>query len=498
MNDSQQVNPAAATPDSGPEPLAAGSTNHITATEDRASTLSEIILPLSDIKVDTSIQCRVSINRKTVDDYAACMKNGDIFPPVDAFIVEGSNLLADGFQRIDAARQAGFQSISVRIRQGTRKDAVKFAIAANRAHGVRLSNKDKRRSVQLSFDELEDLSDGAIAQLVGVSQPFVSKLHRQLKTVLSSSARTGRDGKKRGLPKKKQNKTNATANSTAQSTASTDEQAHDADAGQDSEAQTTDENATGRDSTQKDDYDFGNAWHRIKNVLLVELENCPKHLRSQFCQKLRNFAAAVSEITPGITSDSTEHADAVNASLASAPAGAAGSPKAGSATPAKVEGPQSRRARAITVRDHVCRLRDQLDSTTVALRQCQEEKSGFIRNLYDFNARGKAIAILEPVMEKLAGIVASLGNPGNLPFRTHIVLRGSRLNCVRKITEIVTGLAKAIEAPAPKVAQELGNVATELKSPDLRDGLQRLFARRPNTHQRLHKFKNDQTNGKHA
>jgi hypothetical protein len=326
MNNVQQVNPAAPAATSGPEPLAAGSTIRITSTEDHALTLSEVILPLSDIRLDTSIQCRVSINRKTVDEYAACMKNGDIFPPVYAFNVEGSNLLADGFQRIDAARQAEFKSISVRIRPGTRKDAVKFDIEANRAHGVRLNNKDKRRCVQLALEELTDLSDGAVAQLVGVSQPFVSKLRGQLKIVMSPGARTGRDGRTRNLPKKKQK--NATAKSKDQSTASRAEQAHDADAGHDSEDQTTDENSTGRDSTQNDDYDFGNAWHQIENVLLAELEKCPEHLRSQFCQKLRDFATNASGKSSEATPNSTENPEIVIAAVPSTPAGAAGSSKA--------------------------------------------------------------------------------------------------------------------------------------------------------------------------
>jgi hypothetical protein len=39
------------------------------------------------------------------------------------------------------------------------------------------------------------------------------------------------------------------------------------------------------------------------------------------------------------------------------------------------------------------------------------------------------------------------------------------------MTEIMIALAKSIEAPAPKVAQELENVATQLKSREVRRGL---------------------------
>jgi hypothetical protein len=477
MSDSQQVNPSAATATSGTETLAAGSNVRITPKEDEASTLSEVMLSLSDIKVDTSIQCRVSINRKTVDEYAACMKNGDIFPPLDAFNVEGGNLLADGFQRIEAARQAEFKSISIRIRPGTRKDAVKFAIEANRAHGVRLSNKDKRRAVQLSFQELADLSDGAIAQLVGVSQPFVSKMRGQLKSVMSPGARTGRDGRKRNLPK--MNQKNVTAKSTNQSTGSTDEQAHNADAGHDSEDQTTDENATSRDSTQKNEYDFDNAWHQIKNVLLAELEKCPEHLRSHFCQKLCDFAANASGKASGATPNSTENLEIVIATVASTPAGAAGSPKAGSATPAKVEA--RRKAKATTVQDVLSKLSNGLSSITAELRHILDKHPDHRR--FPFHkAREESVTRLEGLTTHLALIVTAFRAPGGklhngsasigeFPFSTKIVPRGSRLNRVRHMTEIVTALAKSIEGPAPKVAQELGNLATALRSREVRLGL---------------------------
>ena len=194
-----------------------------------ASSIRETVLPLSDITVDTSIQCRASLNTRIVAEYAERMEKGDHFPPIDVFEVEGINLLADGFHRIEAAKRAGRKSMSVRIRHGTRRDALIFAIEANRAHGLRFCNKDKRRAVELALREVADCTDGAIAEMVGVSQPFVSKLRGQLITVMSSGTRTGRDGKKRHVPKKaKTTEADGTGPSTA---AATDGRAHDADTG---------------------------------------------------------------------------------------------------------------------------------------------------------------------------------------------------------------------------------------------------------------------------
>ena len=133
------------------------------------------------------------------------------------------------------------------------------------------------------------------------------------------------------------------------------------------------------------------------------------------------------------------------------------------------------------MRDHVCKLRDGFDSIAAELRHTQDKRQDH-QHLESYKAREESVKRLDTVMTQLAQIIASLGVPGGkhhdgsasigeLPFTTHINPRGSRLNRVRHMTEIVTALAKSIEGPAPKVAQELENMATEMKSPRLRRGL---------------------------
>jgi ParB-like chromosome segregation protein Spo0J len=250
----------------------------------------EIVLPLSEIKVDASIQCRASINRTVVSEYAQRIKAGDIFPPLDLFDIDGEKCPVDGFHRIEAAKEAGRESISVRIHQGTRKDAVRYAIAANRAHGLRFSNKDKHKAVELALQELPDKSDGAIAEMVGVSQPFVSKLSRELKTVLGSAGgpKVGRDGRKRSTTSRKQN---AKAKATSQS--ATARQDHATATGKRSAQEKAGKDAeAGRNSTKEDDksqFDLRTSLRRIKKFLLTESEQCPEHLRVQFWEELEKF-----------------------------------------------------------------------------------------------------------------------------------------------------------------------------------------------------------------
>lgn len=163
-------------------------------------------LPLSALKLDPEIQCREKgVDPKTVERYADRMKAGDLFPELEAVEDGNDNLLADGFQRHAAALLAGFTSFKVRIRPGTRRDAVELAVTINLKHGRQFNPKDNRRAVQQLLKHSPDRSDGAIAEMCYVSQSYVSRIHRQLRTVLScegGKARIGRDGRKRKPPQK--------------------------------------------------------------------------------------------------------------------------------------------------------------------------------------------------------------------------------------------------------------------------------------------------------
>lgn len=161
---------------------------------------SPTILKIADIAIDPTIQSRAGLNEKAVLEYAERMKAGDVFPPLNVFRVEDKILLADGFHTYHAAIEAGFSEIQAVIHEGSRRDAVKLSLRANTSHGLPRTNEDKRRAATLALQEFTDLSDGAIAEMIKVSQAFVTKIRHKLKTVLSCQVRTGRDGKKRKSP----------------------------------------------------------------------------------------------------------------------------------------------------------------------------------------------------------------------------------------------------------------------------------------------------------
>ncbi len=127
-------------------------------------------------------------------------KAGRQISTVVVFDNDGDFILADGFHREKAARKARFKSILSEIRVGSRQDALKFALKANHQHGLRRTNADKRKAVELALTEFGTLSDHLISDMCGVAQSFVSNQRHQLNSEFSSSRRLGRDGKVRELP----------------------------------------------------------------------------------------------------------------------------------------------------------------------------------------------------------------------------------------------------------------------------------------------------------
>jgi hypothetical protein len=126
-----------------------------------------------------------------VEDYAQAMKEGQIFPP------HGETYwLWDGFHRCKAAEQIGLPEINIRVTKGDFEYAEWLALGANKTHGFRRSNEDKRRAVELALrhPRAKILSSNQLAGHCGVSQPFVDKM-RATYNGYKSDIRTGKDGR---------------------------------------------------------------------------------------------------------------------------------------------------------------------------------------------------------------------------------------------------------------------------------------------------------------
>lgn len=137
-------------------------------------------LNLNAIRIDGGTQPRERIDMDVVGDYAEAVKVGIEFPPVVVFHDGAEHWLADGFHRYHAHKQAGRASIDADVRSGTLLDAKLLAVGANGAHGLRRTNADKRRAVQMVLDEpaWKGWSDRKIAEVCGVGHPFVAAIRR--------------------------------------------------------------------------------------------------------------------------------------------------------------------------------------------------------------------------------------------------------------------------------------------------------------------------------
>jgi hypothetical protein len=158
---------------------------------------AKVKVKLANIELDASIQCRASINTDTVNEYAESMTAGEKFPPVELFGAADSCLIGDGWHRVLAARQIGAVDIDANMHSGGRVDALRFALSANASNGLRRTNADKRRCVEIALKEFPRLSDNAIAQLCGVDNHTV-KAARPVNLGNSQvEKRMGLDGKER-------------------------------------------------------------------------------------------------------------------------------------------------------------------------------------------------------------------------------------------------------------------------------------------------------------
>ncbi|MEF8709515.1 MAG: ParB/Srx family N-terminal domain-containing protein [Candidatus Accumulibacter propinquus] len=122
----------------------------------------------------------MALDEATIDEYADAFRSGEALPAVKVFFDGEKHWLADGFHRVEAAKRAGLAEIDVDEQLGARRQAVLHSCAANAKHGLRRTNADKRRSIQmiLSDSYWSDWSDREIARRCGVGDHLVADVRR--------------------------------------------------------------------------------------------------------------------------------------------------------------------------------------------------------------------------------------------------------------------------------------------------------------------------------
>lgn len=140
--------------------------------------ITTTLIPTEEIRF---VQSRANMSPEVIDEYVQVwLEDPAAFPPIQCVLDdEGIYWCWDGMHRTIAARKVERVSISACVRtDATRRDAVLLAAGANDKHGLRRTNDDKRRAVQLLLDDPEwsQWSNREIARRCNVTEGLVRKM----------------------------------------------------------------------------------------------------------------------------------------------------------------------------------------------------------------------------------------------------------------------------------------------------------------------------------
>lgn len=135
-------------------------------------------LPLKGVKIDADLNPRAQgLNESHVADLAEAIERGDELPPLVVYrSAGGTQWLSEGFHRAEAYRRKGVDRVPCVVRKGERADALANACGSNSGHGLKRTNADKRRAVELLLKEFPNWSNPRVAEAAAVSVEFVRKM----------------------------------------------------------------------------------------------------------------------------------------------------------------------------------------------------------------------------------------------------------------------------------------------------------------------------------
>jgi len=144
-----------------------------------------LTVSMDDVIADPRYQPRQAMSDELVIEYAEQMKQGDAFPPVKVIRLasDGKYYIADGFHRYRAHRELKRKKIDVELIKdnGTHLDVLMECVQANHGHGLRRTNADKQRAIEMILSEpaYQTMGKDKIAKLARVSKPMVIDFIRQ-------------------------------------------------------------------------------------------------------------------------------------------------------------------------------------------------------------------------------------------------------------------------------------------------------------------------------
>lgn len=159
---------------------------------------------IETIIIDKRYQSRVKgLDDAHVTDLMEAYERPDseIDPPRVWIIPAVGTVLTRGFHRVEALSRLGRKRIECEVRNGSVADALTDAAAGNAGHGLKRTNADKRRSVEMVVEAHPDWSNRRVADESGVSHAFVNEI-RDVETASTSKPETRTDKKGNQRPSK--------------------------------------------------------------------------------------------------------------------------------------------------------------------------------------------------------------------------------------------------------------------------------------------------------
>jgi hypothetical protein len=158
------------------------------------------MIPLDQVIADDSVQSRAQLDMIAVAEYAEVLQTSESLPPIKVVSDGSSNWVRDGFHRVAAHKSAGRTEINCEVSVGSKRDAILASAGSNKDHGLRRTNADKRRSVEMVLRDNEgrQWSDRRIAEHVGVDGKTVATMRNDLEfagEIATQSVRKSAAGK---------------------------------------------------------------------------------------------------------------------------------------------------------------------------------------------------------------------------------------------------------------------------------------------------------------
>jgi site-specific DNA-methyltransferase (adenine-specific) len=168
------------------------------------------------IKKDAKLSPRIDTGTSpdVVKGYQECY---DQLPPIVVFKIPDVKkyVLADGWHRLTAAENLGFEEVEADVKYGTWDDAKEFALLSNLRHGQALTRREKRHVV-VEFIKLHpERSNNWIAKDTGTTRKTVETIREKLEAgceIHTLEVLIGQDGKEypRTIEQPKQEETEET------------------------------------------------------------------------------------------------------------------------------------------------------------------------------------------------------------------------------------------------------------------------------------------------